>query len=117
MRRLLRRIFKKKMILKMQIPADVKIKNTHYKTIQEKLGTVLASKFNKIVNKHLREMEKHFKTKDTGWDLDFELLRSEILHDFMGNFCDFILIKIALKGKKIKFVKPKFNRIMISNEK
>ena len=107
-------LFKKRPVMEINFPMNIKTKNMYYKGIKEKLGPSEAKRFNKIINKHLKEMEQHFNKEGEGWDLDYDLMQSLILQDFMGNYSDFLLNKIVLKKRKIKFDKPKFSRILIS---
>jgi len=112
-KRLFRKLFKKKNLLEIQFILDAKTKGVYYRTIKERLGEKQAKKLNELVNKHLRELEPHFNKKEEGWDISYELLKEQILHEFMGNFGDFLINKIVLKKRKIVFVSSKSNKIMI----
>ena len=59
-------------------------------------------KLNKIISKHKRDVTQHFKTD--AHDLDFNFIKSDIIHDYLGVDADMYIIKKLTYRNNLKVI-------------
>ncbi len=71
-----------------------------YKAFGKGVDKVIFDRLNKLVNKEIREMRKHFK-KDK-WPLSYDVCRGQIIADLIGKDPEyFIVAKLVKAGFKV----------------
>jgi hypothetical protein len=90
---------KQKERLTIQVPRKKQL----YAMLRKQLGAEQADSLRRIVNRFVRENEKHFKTD--GWDLNWNFIKDDIIVTYLGADIDWYLMAAFLeKDMSLEFL-------------